>query len=288
MSLSPIHPSTRYSRKSARTLETHKFNYDCQGKITDTTNPWLKIIERIYTTRTHDSGVLKGILDKHKKVTVKFGKPSALMVDYQQAEKLFNAAIPNCLKYYCFFICKDDAKEIVNRDFSKEPYLCRGPGSEIGLTLMPYYPLGSVYQYNWTPEEFPLFLNIIKQTLYSMIEMYRFADSYVHPDLHLDNVLMRKTQKSELVYGERRLPLQGLYAVIIDFDPRHIGTMTLLQAIVKVLNLTSSVTFPNHIIRNDTRNIAIANLTYPTIFDSIDTVLETYTLLPIPPMPKWS
>jgi len=288
MSLLPINPSPHYSRKSGRTLETQKFNYDCQRKVTETTNPWLRIIERIHITNSQDSGVLKAILDKHRNVTVKFGQPSSLMIDYQQAEKLFHANIPNCLKYYCFFTCKDDTQEIANRDFVREPYLCKGPGSVVGLTLMPYYPLGSVYQYKWTPEEFPIFLNIIKQTIYSMIEMYRLADSYVHPDLHLDNVLMRKTQKSELVYGERRLPLHGFYAVIIDFEPRNTGTTSLIQAISKILNLATSILIPNYIIRNDTYTITTVDRTYPAIFDSIDRILNTYILTPIPPMPKWS
>ena len=262
MSLSPVQIAPRHSRQSGRSLETQKFNYDCQGKATETTNPWLEIIER--------NQLSNALLEKHRIVTVKFGNPTALRHDYQQAERLFRATVPNGLMYDCFLTCK------------------RPDGSDIGVTMMPYYPMGSVYQYEWTPETFPLFMNVIKQTLYSMIEMYRLADGYVHPDLHLDNVLMRKTQKSELVYGGRRLPLQGVCAVIIDFEPRSTGTTTLPQAISKVLHLAAAVTFPNHILRNDAYKIASITREYPAIVDSLDDILDSYTLVPIPPMPEWS
>jgi serine/threonine protein kinase len=288
MSLHPINESKRYSRKSGRSLETQKFIYDCQGKISSDTNPWLKIIEKIHVANSLDSGVLKGILDKHRYVAVKFGNPMQLQEDYDQAARLFNMGIPNCLKYYCFFTCKDDIKDITNRTFADSPYLCQGPGNNIGLIMMPYYPIGSINQYHWKPDDFSLLQNVLKQVIYAMIEMYRLSNGYVHPDLHLDNIILRKTDKKILVYGQRNLVLQGYYAVIIDFEPRKTGVISLLQAVSKLMNLALSVTFPNHIIQGDARAITMlkfAQLEYPTIFESVDSIIDAFKLQPIPKMP---
>lgn len=266
-------------------MESQKFKYDCQGKI-DTnhtsTKPWLQILERVIG----NTNILKGIVDKHRIVAVKFGSPGQLQEDYDIALRLYQLHIPNCLKYYCYFTCQDDLSEISNRDFSVKPYLCKGPGNTIGLTVMPYYELGSVQQYPWKAEEFAVYLNVLHQAMYALVEMYRLG-GYVHPDLHLDNLMMRRTRKTNVVYGERELPLNGLYAVVIDFETRRTGTVQLVQAIAKILHLASAVSFPDGIVRSDVRAITelkASELNYPGIFDTIDRLIGTFELRPISKM----
>ena len=55
---------------------------------------------------------------------------------------------------------------------------------------MKYYNLGSINNYKLTFENFHIFLNIIKQVIYSIILAYE-SKGFIHGDLHCGNILLK-------------------------------------------------------------------------------------------------
>lgn len=59
----------------------------------------------------------------------------------------------------------------------------------------------------------------MKQILLTMVEGYKKC-SFIHGDLHLDNVLMKKTTQKDIYYETTglRLPVFGYRSVLMDFE----------------------------------------------------------------------
>lgn len=185
-------------------------------------------------------GVLKGKLDHRKEVAVKFGPPHVLQKEFTLGETLQD--VPNYMRFFCSFTCNESAQNIYRQRFATHPYVCSGPGGALGLVVMPFYPLGSLNQCAWDRSNLHVLQNVLLQICFATIRAYE-VHGFVHGDLHLDNVLVRKTKRAELWYGSKRLAIQGgLYVVIMDFerstldDPKD-RPQTVYHAMHKVLTL---------------------------------------------------
>ncbi|MBC7409706.1 MAG: hypothetical protein H7339_15070 [Arcicella sp.] len=157
----------------------------------------------------------------NKKVVVKFEKGKAGFNDYIIAQTLFNAKIPNFIKYYCYFNCKEDPIVFDNLPKINVPgehhlNFCTGPGDEMGFIVMPFYRLGSVKNYTWTRQNFDQLKTVLKQVFLSLVTAF-LESGFIHKDPHLDNILIRKTKKQNLSYRDIHLKLSGYYAIIVDF-----------------------------------------------------------------------
>ena len=60
--------------------------------------------------------------------------------------------------------------------------------------------------------------NVLAQVYLALTDAYSTC-KFVHHDLHLDNILLRKTEKRDIVYSSEgsKLKLQGVYALVMDF-----------------------------------------------------------------------
>jgi serine/threonine protein kinase len=200
-----------------------KFKLGCQEKITidnPTTKNWLNVLDKI------QSNVLLGYLNlKNKNVVVKFESSSEMKKDYEISKYLFETKIPNFMKYYCFFMCNEDINKfkIFNGRSNTEKLdtklaICTGPGDDTGFIIMPYYSIGSIGNYHWNVSSLNLLKNVILQAVSASCCAY-ISVGFVHLDLHLDNIVLRKTKKKKIDYKIFNITLKtdGYCSVILDF-----------------------------------------------------------------------
>ena len=208
---------------------SRKFSLTCGDRITSdtpTTAGWLSANEEI----VHDSNfkLYVGALENRKHIVVKVGDATILKKEYDFGEKLHAAHVPNFIKYYCHFSCAGN----VNADRS----LCQGPGNAVGALVMSNYQHGRIDRHRWSsPDEIKA---VLKQVCCACVAAFRLC-SFVHKDLHLGNVLVKKTRKERIDYGAVNVITHGWTPVIMDFD-RSIHT-TDPEALYRDLNRVISL-----------------------------------------------
>lgn len=221
----------------SRSKTSVKFTLKCQEKITldnPTTKDWLKIVEKL------DRNVLKGILFR-KQIVVKYDIPRKIIDDYNISEKLCKNNIPNYIKYICYFVCPDNVSDIATKQF-----LCKAAdvSNEIlGFIVMPYYSLGSVGNQVWSSKDLNIYKSILKQICFASVYAF-FEMNFVHKDLHLDNILLRKTKKETIFYGSVEVKTFGMYAIIMDFDRLKVNNTRiheLFDSLYKVCTLSATI-----------------------------------------------
>lgn len=196
-----------------------KYKLDCNSKIdkdNPTTENWLKVLKKIPQVP-----ILIGKLDITKKtVVVKFEDYDAMSKEYEVSNILYKENIPNVIKFYCFFSCEEDREKFkILETVEKNTTLCSGPGLGTGFIIMPYYQIGSVMKYKWNSENLNTLKNIMSQTILALCSAY-IKTGFVHLDLHLNNVLLRKTKKEKIIYKDLDITLNstGMYSIILDFE----------------------------------------------------------------------
>ena len=125
--------------------------------------------------------------------------------EYDYGELFYRRHIPGFIRYMC--ICQVES----NLDY---------------VLVMPYFPEGSIRTYAWTEDNIPILKCLLMQVVASMLMAYTTV-GYVHDDLHTDNILIRTTEKTEIVYKildrEITVPTFGYEAVIMDFAKSFVG-----------------------------------------------------------------
>lgn len=219
----------RKSSFTASRKESIKYRLDCNSKITQETpdtGKWLNVIKKI-----RNSNILIGSsVDTSKKtVVVKFESYKEMEKEYSISKKIYDSKIPNFIKYYCFFSCNEDTSkfEILEYDEKKTSLCSTNPGKITGFILMPFYSLGSIAQYSWHPEHLQILKNILTQVTIALFSSFKEL-GFVHLDLHLDNILLRKTKKQEVKYTcvNKKIKPEGFYPIIMDFGRAKVsGTL---------------------------------------------------------------
>ena len=220
------------------TSSSVKFKLNCQDRVTEEwgTRGFLEILYKI------QKQILIGHMKETKKdVIVKFENPSEIVADYKISETLFNSKIPNFIKYYCTFSCNENTDRFEELDPEKHEHLCSKKGTKTGFIIMPYYPLGSVKNYKWTTANFHVLKNIICQVIIAISSAF-IKNGFVHGDLHMDNILLRKTKKKALYYNsfDITLYLDEMYAIVMDFGRSKLNSsytsyMTSISTITALL-----------------------------------------------------
>lgn len=201
--------------------ESNKFVLPCQRYADSGDKQWLSGVKMLNETQP----VLRGVLKNNKAVVIKHGSVEDSKADYDISKTLADEGVPNMIKYYCHFTCKDTVQYVnnnrqvfeANRDF-----LCNGsPGdrtdTERGFIVMPFYEKGDIVNLGLRGRgSFDAFKNLLKQIVCACL--YAFMQcGFVHDDLHQGNVLFRNTTKSSVQYGEYTLAIGNIYAVVMDF-----------------------------------------------------------------------
>jgi len=77
--------------------------------------------------------------------------------------------------------------------------------SNLGLITMPYFELGNIGLYPWTPDNIHILRTCVKQTVLAYTNA--FFHGYLHGDFHPGNVLLEKTDEPN-----------GLRTLIMEFS----------------------------------------------------------------------
>jgi len=291
-----------------------KYKLDCQTLIdkhkeTDTspdTKDWLNLLKQI----EHDSPdytLYNALLEKHKQIVVKIG-PDKLQNEYEIGKLLDTLKLPTFLGYMCMFSCLDnfytfkgkskEEKEFLN---SKRTSLCKKDGEKITILVMPYINSGTIDKYTWTKQNFNILKNVIKHIvitiLYSSVSI-----GFIHNDAHLGNIMIQKTKRKNIKYGEfyELEIIDGIMPIIMDYDKAIIKgdsfdlslvyndinkVFNLLNAelkikfnISKILDLIKMLTTEKQLITNTVCN---------TLLYEIDRLSIYLDLNDIPPMPSF-
>lgn len=178
----------------------HKFYLkSCQSKITSktpTTAPWLRVLKllKLETSDYDKSRVLLGALDTHGEVVVKTGDSRDLEHEYSMSSKL--QSLKGFVKYICYFECNDNFRTIPSK---KHDTLCDGPGSQMKVIVMPYFPLGNIQSYPWETHSIQELHSTLKHAILSMINAFH-TFHILHGDFHAGNVLLKKTKQKSISY----------------------------------------------------------------------------------------
>lgn len=240
--------------------------------------------------------ILVGHLKHHKSVVIKFGNIREIQHEYNVAKMAYEQYVPNIIKFLCSFICNDSIESIKTRDFLINTRVCEGPeNTQIGMILMPYYQLGSLEDYRWDRSNFQTLKAVLRQVAYALLYAYqRF--NFVHGDMHVANILMRRTKKQTVTYGDNTLPCYGLYPMIMDFGRSKIqehSVKEVYQNIDRLLSLVDNMKNSDLAIVCD-RDVLVSfiqghknidDTVYKAIHDMIENIRIRYVISELPQNP---
>ena len=199
------------TRNSKNQHNTFKYRINCQERTNHDTSDWLQILSKIDHTSS-EYKIFKGLLEKKTAIVVKIGG-NILQKEFEYGDLLEELGLPTFIRFHCIFNCLDNFNSITNSTKT----LCKGEGDRITVLVMPDIKLGSINSYSWTRDNFGMLKNIIKHCILSLYYAYDKLH-FIHRDFHLGNVLLKKTQRTEIIYGDITLETLGYIPVIMDFD----------------------------------------------------------------------
>lgn len=175
----------------------------------------------------------KSIISKQKHIVVKIGKVNkTIEKEYHIGRKLEEHKIYGFINYMCLFICFDDTyMKIDINDITGSLSLCSASNekeNKKAILVMPFIQEGSIKNFNWfNGDKFNILKSIIKQSVISLTIAYNKC-GFIHNDLHLDNILLKKTKKETIEYqmndkNEITIKTFGYKAIIMDFDSSMIN-----------------------------------------------------------------
>ena len=270
---------------------SRKFMLPCQKWVDKgkDTSEWLEI--RAALSDRHP--VLSGIMEKRKAVVVKYGPPKDIHHEYDISKDI--QTLPNMIRFYCSFVCKEGV--LAGRDFNKHPYLCATTGDDVGFIAMPHIPLGSMNHVRWTRGNLEALKSVTQQVCCAILYAFERV-GFLHNDLHLSNVLLKKTAKSSERYGAYSVNVDTYYAVLMDFGrsgtvahpslsvkipvPQPLHVYTEISHILNRLNLLDhsdlQFTFDIEPIRSYiSNNTPIDGSVYETVCRIIDSITVLYS-----------
>jgi serine/threonine protein kinase len=183
-----IYMIQKLERKRYKKNAPNKYHIDCFEKNAD-----YELVRN-----QNDVSILEAIIEtkQQQPIVVKIG---TIEKEYHYGKILENAKIPGYIRIF-------------------ETPITYIPEN---VLIMPYISEGSLRKFNWTPEYFDMLKSVILQTIMSSFVAYETC-GFIHGDFHLDNILLKKTKKQEIMYtwtnGSTSVPTNGYKIVIMDFD----------------------------------------------------------------------
>jgi len=158
---------------------------------------------------------------------------------------------------------------------------------------MPYYALRDLNKIHWNRDSFEDLKNVLTQACFAVLRSFETC-RFVHNDLHLQNILVRKTTKKQLDYGEVSLPLGSYFAVIMDFEKSSLDVGEPRDAyftIRYILNLATSLDHSDLSLAIDvaplnrmmSQNAPVTTDTYRQVKSVIDGTSILYKKSKLPP-----
>jgi serine/threonine protein kinase len=152
----------------------------------------------------------------HQEVVLKLQESETIMKEYQYAERLKD--IHGFIRMICMIKCRDNPFHY-SMPF-KNKHVCKGTQQdpEVSILVMPYLSMGSFRKYTGWIKHPLKFRACFLQIAWSLYEAY-IHHGFIHTDIHLDNILLKRTSKKEIRYAMSPIPIptEGLSICIMDF-----------------------------------------------------------------------
>lgn len=205
-----------YAHQGSQNVDRNsiKIKIDCKNRIASNpeTKDWLELLSKF----KHDSAnvkVYKALLDKSKNIVAKIGKYD-FKKEYDIAKILETLKMPTFITVNCIFSCLDNFSELKNNAQT----VCQKEGEPVSIIIMPYISEGRIDLWKWERSNFDLMKNVIKHIFLSLFYAKQKV-GFIHGDLHLGNVLLKKSNRKEISYGDYdTLEVSNILPVIMDFD----------------------------------------------------------------------
>lgn len=264
---------SRLRKPSTGNTSSIKYLLNCQEKIDTGDDNWLKIVKKI-----QDNDILIGKMTV-KNVVVKFGQNKPIQKEYEISKNIYEHSIPNFIKFYCTFHCIEDLTKFKKIETIEQSIkLCSKTGVKTWFVLMPYYQIGSVMNYRWNASNYPMLINIIQQVVLALYEAY-ITTGFVHMDLHLGNILLKKTKKKELFYTntKNKINLIGYEAILMDFELSNLDKdeKEFVNSLYKMANslrdpsLNGEIILESHTVSPYIRKMTISDTSIKTIINKL-------------------
>ena len=177
----------------------------------------------------------KSITQNNRNIVVKIGKINkTIEKEYKIGKKLENEKLTGFINYICLFNCYDNTYDKIEEKSKDIKELCTAKKEEENLKtvlIMPYINEGSIKTFKWNKDKYNALKSVILQTIMSVFTAYQLC-GFVHNDLHLDNILIKKTKKETFNYKfkddkdkDKMIDIKtyGYKIVIMDFESSMIN-----------------------------------------------------------------
>lgn len=192
---------------------------------------YYELTDFLYTSQNEQAIVFEALYYCDINVVLKFGILENIDKEYKISEELLT--LPNFIRYFCIIKCNDNIKNIINNKDTISNYkICRYGNNELGILVMKYYYLGCVDNFDWNKNNFDILKNIIKQVVFAIIYAYE-SNGFIHGDLHSGNILLKHKRNSEIIYNKKKLILNELEAVIMDFEKSKLNQQNNCTVLVR-------------------------------------------------------
>lgn len=190
----------------------------------------------------------KNITSKQKHIVVKIGNINKRIENEFMIGKFLKNNLSGFIKYMCLFTCHDDIYQKIDTNNIKSLSLCNAKKEDENMKailVMPFISEGSIRNFKWNPDKYNVLKSIIQQTIMSVFMAYQ-KYGFLHNDMHLDNILVKKTKKETIDYENRKIKTYGYKIVIMDFESslinveHSVGNMAYWQ---NLLNMLSRLNF---------------------------------------------
>ena len=295
------------NRKHRKPEGANKYHIDCNELEK---NPSLiPIIIKNVIQNKNDTTILqsiitdKSITQNNRNIVVKIGKINrTIEKEFNIGKQLENEKLTGFINYICLFNCYDNTYNNLKVDIEKNnnniESLCSAKKKEENLKtvlIMPYINEGSIKNFKWNKEKYDALKSVILQTIMSVFTAYQLC-GFLHNDLHLDNILIKKTKKETFNYKfknekdknkdiEINIKADGYKIVIMDFENSMINIKDKDGLRTYWSNLLNMMLRLYHDIKNEDNDIIrMDNLSNITSFiekqeKSNENIMNTFILL---------
>jgi len=146
-------------------------------------------------------------------VVVKVGLNMNMATEYGIGFRLSTLKLPTLISFHCHFKCMDSFNTI-----KVDGGLCGNGKDNIGVLVMPFVTGGQLDAFKWTRENTHVYKSVLKHVVCTLLFAFE-SMMFVHNDMHFGNILLKKTKKTNIQYGDWTLPVvNGYIPVIMDFE----------------------------------------------------------------------
>jgi serine/threonine protein kinase len=283
-------------RKHHKQEGANKYHINC-NELEKTPSMIPIILDKVIKNK-NDITILQSILkntsitEMNKNIVVKIGKVNkTIEKEYMIGKFLEKHKLSGFINYICLFSCYDNTYE--NIELKNNKTLCSAKKEEDNMKtvlIMPYIQDGSIRNFKWNIDKYDVLKSVLLQSVATVFIAYQVC-GFIHNDLHLDNILVKKTKKESINYAcndpsiNIMIKTYGYKIVIMDFESAMLVIKNKDAMSTYWNNLLNMISRLHYDLKNtDGDRVAIVDLTDITSFiekqeTSKGSVMNTMQLL---------